>query len=352
MNTAENIFIHGIGAVSPAGWGVLPLREALAKGHPLPTTELARPGWTRPLRARPVPPPSPPPRFLAHARLRRASPITRFGAAAALEALGDHATRDSHGSLRLGIILCVMTGCVNYSRRFYHEALADPATASPLVFPETVFNAPASHIAALLGTTAINYTLVGDPATFLQGLALAADWLWSGPVDGCLVIGAEELDWLTADAYRLFARKISLSDGAGAVYLRREKPAAPAVQLHSITQSHLFVRRQSRAQAAKRMRAELPVEEPEGLLCNGIQGVPRTDADELEAWRDWPGARLSPKTILGEGLAAASAWQCVVAIDALRQRQYPAATVSVVGCNQQAVGARFLVSHFQSPGSS
>src|SRR6266511_2316719 len=208
MNAAGQIFIHGIGAVSPAGWGVLPLREALAKGEPLPVKELARPGWTRSLRVRPVPPPSPRPNFLSHARLRRTSPITQYAVAAALEALGEDAACVSNGSLRLGILFCAMTGCVNYSRRFYDETLNDPATASPLVFPETVFNAPASHLAALLGTTAVNYTLVGDPGTFLQALALAADWLLSESVDGCLVIGAEEMDWLTADAQRLFTRKI------------------------------------------------------------------------------------------------------------------------------------------------
>src|SRR6266568_1887131 len=154
MSPGENIFVHGIGAVSPAGWGMLPLREALAKGEPLQVNELARPGWTRSLRVRPVPPPSPRPDFLTHARLRRTSPITQYAVAAALEALGNDAARVSGGSLRLGIIFCVMTGCVNYSRRFYDETLKDPATASPLVFPETVFNAPASHLAALLGTTA------------------------------------------------------------------------------------------------------------------------------------------------------------------------------------------------------
>src|SRR5213592_5210520 len=224
MSPAENIFVHGIGAVSPAGWGVLPLREALAKGEPMPARELARPGWTRSLRVRPVPPPSPRPNFLSHARLRRTSPITQYAVAAALEALGGDAARVSNGSLRLGIILCVMTGCVNYSRRFYDETLKDPATASPLVFPETVFNAPASHLAALLGTSAINYTLVGDPAAFLQGLALAADWLVSERVEGCLVVGAEETDWLTTDAFRRFQRKLILSDGAGAVYVRRSDP--------------------------------------------------------------------------------------------------------------------------------
>src|SRR3989442_11107430 len=123
MSAAENIFVRGLGAVSPAGWGVLPLRETLAKGEPLPVRELARPGWTRSLRIRPVPPPSPRPDFLAHARLRRASPITQYAVAAALESLGDDAARVRSGSLRLGIVLCVMTGCVNYSRRFYDETL-------------------------------------------------------------------------------------------------------------------------------------------------------------------------------------------------------------------------------------
>jgi 3-oxoacyl-(acyl-carrier-protein) synthase len=377
MTTAEHFLVRGIGAVSPAGWGVLPLREALAKGEPLPLRELARPGWPRPLRVRTVPPPSPRPDFLAHARLRRTSPITQYAVAAALEALGADAARVSSGSMRLGIVVCVMTGCVNYSRRFYDETLSDPATASPLVFPETVFNAPASHLGALLGTAAVNYTLVGDPGTFLQGLALAADWLSSGRAEGCVVVGAEEIDWLSADACRLFERRIILSEGAGAVYLRpldrpvekgnhRETPARshastatgmdlpapviagsgpkpPAVQLHSITEPQLFLQRQSRAQAAKRMRAQLPAGQPEHLLCDGTQGLRGVDADEQEPWRDWPGSRVSPKRILGEGLAAASAWQCVAALDAVFQRQHPAATVSVVGSNEQAIGAHFVV---------
>jgi hypothetical protein len=324
---------------------------------------------------------------MAHARLRRTSPITQYAVAAALEALGDDAASVNNGLLRLGIILCVMSGCVNYSRRFYDETVNDPATASPLVFPETVFNAPASHLAALLGTCAINYTLVGDPGMFLQGLAIGGDWLLAGRVDGCLVVGAEEIDWLTADAYGLFSRKIIVSDGAGAVYLRRSDPdtqsisrdlsrrpeasgpfpswegsgvgsthsaltgensAHPAIQLLSVTESYLFVRKQSRAQAARRMRAELPAGKPDHLLCDGIQGLRNTDSAEREAWGDWPGARVSPKRVLGEGLAAASAWQCVAGLDALRQGQYPAASVSVVGCNEQAIGAHFVVTDRKS----
>ncbi len=38
---------------------------------------------------------------------------------------------------------------------------------------------------------------------------------------------------------------------------------------------------------------------------------------------------------------AASAWQCVVAIDLLARKRCQAGLVSVAGCNQQAIGARF-----------
>jgi 3-oxoacyl-(acyl-carrier-protein) synthase len=261
---------------------------------------------------------------------------------AALEALGTDASQLGNGGLRLGIVLCVMSGCVNYSRRFYDETLKDPTTASPVVFPETVFNSPASHLAALLGTDAINYTLVGDPGSFLQGVALAADWLVSERVDGCLVVGAEEIDWLTTEAFRLFDRTAVVSDGAGALYLRRKSNNGRAVRLEAITQAHSFSKKQSRVQAAERARKELGGGGEESLLCDGLQGVLRLDRPEIAAWKDWAGSRLSPKRVLGEGLMAAAAWQCVAAVDALEQNQYNAAVVSLVGCNQQAIAARFV----------
>ena len=338
----SRIFVHGIGAVSPAGAGVSALRKALATGEPLPTRELARPGWEKPLVIRQVPPFQPRPGWLGHPRLRRSSPISQFAVAAGVEALGADAEAVRSGAIRLGIILCVMSGCVNYSRRFYDEVLKDPAVASPLLFPETVFNAPASHLAALLGTTAINYTLVGDAGTFLQGLAVASDWLISDQVDGCLVIAAEEIDWLTADAFRLFHKGMIMSDGAGAVYLRRENRSGWPVELAAITSSHPFTREQPRADAVRRMRAELPQTSSNGLLCHGAQGLPILDADEMAAWSDWTGPRRGVKSILGEGLTATAAWQCVAGIDALQNGAHKEAIVSVVGSNQQAIGAQFV----------
>ncbi len=337
----SEIFVNGVGVVSPAGWGINSFRGALEKAEPISTKDFPRSGLQQPLKVRPVPPASPRPGFLSHARLRRTSPITQFAVAAGLEAIGEDFARVEKSELRLGIILCVMTGCVNYSRRFYDETLRDPATASPLVFPETVFNAPSSHIASLLGTNAINYTLVGDPGTFLQGIALAAEWLGEKIVDGCLVIGAEELDWLTVEAFQMFHRKIISSEGAGAVYLSGEKNFTALAKLNCVTDSFLFSEMLGRDTAAKKMREQIKNSTDKSLLCDGLQSVPRFDFAEEKAWSDWRGARISPKKILGEGVAAASAWQCVAAIESLANGNFSESIVSVVGCNQQAIGARF-----------
>jgi hypothetical protein len=343
----SEVVIRGIGAVSPAGWGVPALRAALSARQALPHKELARPGWNNALRVRRVPPPPAKPSYAAHARLRRTSPITAFAIAAALEALAPdfrfndstvQPFNDSSSPSRLGIILCVMTGCVNYSSRFYAEALHDPSTASPLIFPETVFNAPGSHLAALLGSTGINYTLVGDPGTFLQALALAGHWLRNHEVDGCLVVGAEESDWLTTDAYRLFDRDTVLAEGAGAIYLRRADNNESSPRLISITSSHTYCGGLTRERAATLMAEELFAAGHAELLCDGAENPKSL---ETRFWKGWSGARLSPKRILGEGLAAASAWQCAAAVDSLIQRENETACVSVVGCNQQAIGARF-----------
>lgn len=337
---AQRIYIAGLGAVSPAGWGVSALRSALSQGTPLPDVELVRPGWAERLRVREVPPPAPRPAFLGHPRLRRASAITQYAAGAVLQAL--EASDVVGGRPRhLGLVMCVLCGCLQYTQRFFGEVLQDPATASPLLFSETVFNAPASHVAALLPEPPVTCTLLGDPATFLQGLGLAAEWLLEGRVDDCLVVGAEETNWLVADAIRHFDRRVRPAGGGGAVLLSRSPERSLGVELAQITDPQTHSTRQSRHQAARRMRACLPAGAGDELLCDSQPELPRGAAAEAAAWHDWPGARLSPKVILGEGLMAASAWQCVAAVDALQSGRFRAAIVSVVGASDQALGARF-----------
>jgi hypothetical protein len=340
----SRIFVQGIGAVSPAGWGTAALTQSVSKPTRLPLQQLPLPGTALRLNVLRVPPTAPRPAFTAHPRLRRTSPIGQYAVAAALEALGPDTSRISEGTLRLGIVYCAMAGCVNYSQRFYDETLKDPATASPMIFPETVFNAPASHLGALLGTRAINYTLVGDPGTFLQGLALGADWLVSDRVDACVIVGAEELDRLVAHAAQLFDPEAVISEGAGAIYLTRKPSDGEVIELECITDSHLFWTQKGRAAAAIKARSQLGSPLENQLLSDGIQDVPRLDRDEQTAWQDWTGCRVSTKRICGEAFMASAAWQCVAAVDALRAGPLQRTSVNVIGCNQQAIAARFVKS--------
>jgi hypothetical protein len=340
----SSIFICGIGAVSPAGWGISSTREALHRGEALASQPLERPGWDRPLLARPVPAPTPRPAFLAHPRFRRTSPITHYAAAAALEAVTALRSRQE-AKLRFGVIVCLQSGCVQYSCRFYTESSKDPATASPLLFPETVYAAPASHIAALLEQVSLACTLVGDPASFLQGVAAGVQWLQENRVDACLIIGAEETNWLLADALWHLEHSSVIAGGAGALCLTLDPKLSLGVRLDAITDSHTYSLRNSRLKAAKAMRAQLPRVSSSELLCDGLGDCARTNAPERDAWRDWTGPRLSLKRILGEGLMAAAAWQCVAACDAVAHQRFTAANVSLVGSNQQALGARFAADH-------
>lgn len=332
----SEIFIQGLGAVSPAGWTLPAMRDALAKRHMLPSQELPRPGLEKPLRIMRVPPPNPRPAFLTHSRLRRTSPITQFAVAAAVEAVG---TCPPEELQEIGVIVCVFSGCVNYSRRFYGETLEDPATASPLVFPETVFNAPASHIAAYLGTNAINYTLVGDAGTFLTAVALGAAWINEGKAAQCLVVGTEEIDWLTSDALRLFDRSKFQSEGAGAVLLSNRAENAMA-RLDAITDEFLYNFSGGKRGALADVRAQLGPASSGAILCESTSNGAGISLEEAAVWSDWVSSRIAPKRVLGEGLMASAAWQVVAATDALAAGSAKEALVSIAGFHQHAIGCR------------
>lgn len=324
--------ITGTGAVSPAGWGVAALMDAIRTGEAIPLSDLVRDsggGSTRVLRV-----PASAATTPKFPRLRRTSPISRFAAAAVVEALGDDRLAEiTAGRLRVGVICTLLNGCVNYSGRFFAEALADPAMASPILFPETVFNAPSSHISAMLGSQAANDTLVGDSSGFLCGMDLAAEWLERGEVDGCLVVCAEEIDWLSAEGLRLYSRNYVPSEGAAAVYLEHAAGRVSVLRLPD----PVSLASCSRTEAARRTRQRLDArDDGETLLVDGCSGIHRFDRPELETWADWRGPRWSPRRILGEGLGVATGLQVVTAVRALEEGHHRRAVVSSVGANQHS----------------
>ena len=270
-----------------------------------------------------------------HPRLRRASNVTKFAVTAAHQAIGEERlAKMKSGELRIGIVMSFMNGCVNYSNRFYGEVLEDPAFASPMIFPETVFNAPASHIAAYLECDGPVYTLIGDTATWFSAFRVAEDWIAAGLVDGCLVVSAEETDWLTLEALSLYSRDFTATEGAAAVYLE----ATPSeISLEAIHGPFDYTSASERRDA---MTSAFSETEPSGLLLDGLTGIPRMDKDEAAATSAWAGERISPAKTLGESMGIRYAFQTIAALEALHAGQQ-SATVFAAGGNQHAFSARF-----------
>ena len=343
----EACIIAGWGSVSPAGWSAKELLAAINGGKPLPSVTQRR-SDTAPLRrVRPVPALKQMPSWMKDARLRRSTSSTRFALHAAMEALGETwQTAIRKNEVRLGIIYCTMNGGMQYSRKFFSEVIDNPSLASPILFPETVYNAAAGHLAALLGTAEINYTLVGDNAQFLQGISLASQWIDESMVDACLIVAAEEMDWLSDEALLLFSPQAIAAEGAAAVLVSRSNEATasqgPRLPIRHITRTISYAAQTGAKRAAKQMREELfnAALPTDALLCDGQGADARTDQAEASVWEDWVGARLSPRRILGEGLAVTSGWQTVAACETLAARRHPFALVSAVGTTGQATGMR------------
>jgi 3-oxoacyl-(acyl-carrier-protein) synthase len=309
-------------------------------------------------------------------RLRRASPIAYYSVAAGLAAL-QHAglTMTPEIAARTAVLFAVSSGSVVYTRKFFEGVVKSGANAaSPMLFPETVYNAPASHVAAQLGIDGYSYTLVGDNSVGLGALKLGEQLLLAGEVDYCLVIGAEEIDWILCAGYSDWRFGALLAEGAGAVLLTR---GPGLVQLAQIHDGVSFSSRAEAIGATARVWRDLQARAPSDCVIGSANGS-WTDRVETAALTpgnanlpigESPSATVTPpskqladqeigvprigvppiyhpKLALGEALGASALWQVITAALALQKQELPqrgaralqTACVISTGVNQQASG--------------
>jgi 3-oxoacyl-[acyl-carrier-protein] synthase II len=334
MNT-HNICIRGVGAVSAAGWNAAAMHQAVLAGAPLPPTTCVRPGEERawPCASRLVPA-APPEKIARHPRLRRSSAITRYSVAASLEALADAGYDPAVPPPGLGILYVMMNGCVNYTGRFYNEVLQNPAQASPLIFPETVFNAPASHVASFLGIDGVVSTLVGSPNSIVEALDTASFWITSGIVEECLIIAAEECDWLSTEGLTYYHPQLIASEGAGALLLSAQ---GEGPRISDVIGPLAYLSWQERNALMPQLAAQTQAKlHGSATLINDRIGIAKLDRAEESAWagRSW-NAVLSPKLVLGESMGASAVLQLVLGTLAARQTRRPV-VISMPGANTAA----------------
>lgn len=373
-----SLAIAGMGWVTPLGGGVDSVWDLLLHGHEASATTISEQFGDRSYSVFRVP--ESVMAGFAHPRLRRASVISRFAAAAALDALRAAGLEPgSQNGQRTALIFAVSNGGVIYTKRFYSNIVESGAqSASPLLFPETVFNAPASHLAAILGITGATYTLVGDGAVGLAAIKMAEDLMANEALDHCLVVGTEEVDWLLCDAYRRWRllrssppiepfnaqqRGMILSEGAGAILLAREGP-------FTIERAHpggCFSKRAEAGDILKQILNDLSGTQID-FVISGANGTFVDQAESEAIGQIAPDAFVyTGKPALGESVGAAAVWQVIVAAQALRFAELPpvlhahstvtmrlshsrttmpgARRAIVLGCgvNQQAAGLRLAI---------
>jgi 3-oxoacyl-(acyl-carrier-protein) synthase len=330
------IFVQGVGAVTPLGLTARETWKQLCEGQQAPRKIMAGRLGKRDYYGCPIPA-----KFVSeaarHPRLRRSSTVSLLGAAAGFGAFADAGLKPGPEiKERTAIVFAICSGGVIYTRRLYHEIVTQGANAaSPVLFPETVYNAAASHLAALLGIDERCYTLVGDSSVGLSALHFATELLSVEPdLDRCLVVGAEEADWLLADAFASWRMATTkdffevygssggtiFADGAAAVLIGRT--GSIALSGSSAGQS-FFYRRESAAVAVEFFERLCTEKEPD-LIISSANGTFADDVERMVFTRLFHAVPVyAPKPAVGEALGASALLQVALACLALRYRQIP-----------------------------
>lgn len=335
----QPLSIFGVGCVTALGREWQTVWEKIRAGEAAERGSMQRPGGGMPVVVYKTAMPGIPDAISA--RLRRSGSISYFVCAAAADAVL-HAGALPAG--RTALVFAASDGSVSYTRRFYEEVVTRGA-GSPLLFPETVYNAPASHVAAMLGLDGTVLTLVNDSTAGMDALSTAADLIHSGTADRCLVVAAEELDWISCDGYRRWKLAGSGSgDGAvlaeGAVALVLGPPSVSHVQISRIHPGKTLRRHLPAGQTLRQVLEELVDGATPDLAVLSSTGSRAGLVEESVVRQSFPCARLLfPRRVAGDAFAASTLLQCLCAWQELKCGGR--AVVPVLGSSGQ-VGGAFL----------
>lgn len=144
-----------------------------------------------------------PAKFIPSRVYRRMSRISRMAVSASVEALTDSGlSLDIAEKERMAVIMGTAYGSSSYVEEFYVSLLKDgPRGAQPFLFPETVPNAPASHIAMFHGITGPNSTFCQNEISAENAILYARNLLLQGTADVVLAGGADELSAIQYSCY-------------------------------------------------------------------------------------------------------------------------------------------------------
>src|SRR5512136_1939436 len=191
----NRLCITGIGVVSPIGIGKEEFFSSLKSGRSGIEeikefdTHFSRSkhgGVVRSFRAR---------EFIPANKIRRLDRASQFAIAASKLALADAEFTVTHeNSSRVGVVLGSGFCGLSSSEEFHRgQVLKGYLDLNPMLFPNTVPNAPSSYVSIELGIEGVNSTLVQSLCTAEAAIFFACDQLRKGRADLILTGGVDEL---------------------------------------------------------------------------------------------------------------------------------------------------------------
>lgn len=224
---SREIVVTGLAAISSAGVGLDPLREVLRTGEsalrPIPSELAGDEGhlWGRAAGFKAAD-------FMSPLKARKLDRCSLFAVVAAGMALRDAGLVPAAlGSLRVGIVLGCGFGGIANSEEFLRSYFTKGTEGLvPMLFPNTVPNAPASN-------ASIEYGLKGPNVTFVQrfcsaeaAFQMACRFLEEDRADIMLTGGVDELNSVIIGAFRNLGQlrryAEGFSEGAGILVLEKK----------------------------------------------------------------------------------------------------------------------------------
>ncbi len=264
--------------------------------------------------------------YIADSRFRRAADISRYTMLAVKLAADDANISPSNGK-DMGITVGLTHGALNYTQSYHRLLITEGAeSASPILFSDSVLNAPAGNTSICFGVHGPVHTIIGGKTISTKVIMLAAQMLTTGVIDKSIAVCAEELNELSFFCYLRLGLN-AMSEGAGAILLEDEdtlKGDDPYCYLSGISSRF----NPSNPQTALREAIE------ESLEIAHLKGK---DIDLIvtdSSIPDIQGLDLSNKPLgsithlTGEAFSVSSMWNVILSALIIRHGKVPASVIN------------------------
>jgi 3-oxoacyl-(acyl-carrier-protein) synthase len=172
-------------------------------------------------------------------------------------------------------------------------------------------------VAAFLGVDGPVTTLIGESSAIIEGVSMAHTWLTQNLVDRVLVIGAEECDWVGAEAVTYYHPDLKATEGAAALLLSLGDTGLKL----SHTPAFAFLSESERAEKLAQIARNTGFSRKE-VRVSGESGIAMLDEAESSAMAMLAEGEqrqdYRPRSILGESMGAGGALQLVLAAETAR----------------------------------